>query len=71
MAMEQYPSLRLFLSDTTGQEIFMSRNNGLYLIIGALVVAVIGLGIYVYQEESKPDGVELRIGENGVAIEEN
>lgn len=49
----------------------MSRNNGLYLIIGALAVAVIGLGIYVYQEESKPDGVELRIGENGVSIEEN
>jgi hypothetical protein len=49
----------------------MSRNNGLYLIIGALVVAVIGLGIYVYQEESQPKGVELRIGENGVAIEEN
>ncbi|MGL3608874.1 hypothetical protein ACSV9I_20345 [Rhizobium sp. G187] len=49
----------------------MQRNNGLYLIIGALVVAVIGLGIYVYQEESKPDGVELRIGEGGVSIEEN
>ncbi|MGC4406758.1 MULTISPECIES: hypothetical protein [Rhizobium] len=49
----------------------MSRNNGLYLIIGALVVAVFGLGIYVYQEEQKPDGVELRIGESGVSIEEN
>lgn len=49
----------------------MIRNNGLYLIIGALIVAVIGLGIYVYQEESKPDGVELRIGEGGVSIEEN
>jgi hypothetical protein len=49
----------------------MSRNNGLYLIIGALIVAVIGLGIYVYQEESKPDGVELRIGENGVSVEQN
>lgn len=49
----------------------MSRNNGLYLIIGALVVAVIGLGIYVYQEEQKPDGVELRIGESGLSIEEN
>ncbi len=49
----------------------MSRNNGLYLIIGALVVAVIGLGIYVYQEERKPDGVELRIGENGVSVEQN
>ncbi|MDH4440109.1 MAG: hypothetical protein QE284_06965 [Rhizobium sp.] len=49
----------------------MNRNNGLYLIIGALVVAVIGLGIYVYQEESKPSGVELRIGEGGVSVEEN
>ncbi len=49
----------------------MSRNNGLYLVIGALIVAVIGLGIYVYQEESKPKGVELNIGEGGVSIEEN
>lgn len=69
--MEQYEGLRPFLSETIEQEIFMSRNNGLYLIIGALVVAVIGLGIYVYQEEQKPNGVELRIGENGVSIEEN
>lgn len=49
----------------------MKRNNGLYLIIGALTVAVIGLGIYVYQEESKPDGVEISIGEGGVSVEEN
>jgi len=49
----------------------MSRNNGLYMIIGALMVAVIGLGIYVYQEESQPNGVELKIGQNGVSIEEN
>jgi hypothetical protein len=69
--MEQYLSLRLFLSETIAQEIFMNRNNGLYLIIGALVVAVIGLGIYIYQEEQKPDGVELRIGENGVSVEQN
>lgn len=60
-----------YLPDNTRQENFMSRNNGLYLIIGALVVAVIGVGIYVYQEESKPKGVELRIGENGVSVEEN
>ena len=49
----------------------MQRNNGLYLIIGALGVAVIGLGIYVYQEESKPDGVEISIGQDGVSVEEN
>ena len=71
MVMEQSPLSRLSLSNRTRQEIFMSRNNGLYLIIGALVVAVIGLGTYVYQEEQKPDGVELTIGQNGVSIEEN
>ncbi len=47
------------------------RQNTLYLVIGALVVAVIALGIYVYDKESKPDGVELRIDESGVSIQEN
>ena len=47
------------------------RQNQLYLIIGALVVAVIALGIYVWREESKPDGVELRIDESGISIQEN
>ena len=45
------------------------RQNQLYLIIGALVVVVIALGIYVYREESKPDGVELRIDESGISLE--
>ncbi|MBO3759082.1 hypothetical protein [Ciceribacter sp. L1K22] len=49
----------------------MSRTNGLYLVIGALVVAVIGLGAYVYQEETEPKGVELSIGQNGISVEEN
>ncbi|MCM2395544.1 hypothetical protein NBH19_05505 [Rhizobium sp. S95] len=49
----------------------MNRNNGLYLIIGALAVVVIGLGYYVYQEETKPKGIELNIGRDGVSIEEN
>lgn len=47
------------------------RQNQLYLIIGALVVAVIALGIYVWNEESKPSGVELRIDESGISVEEN
>ena len=47
------------------------RQNQLYLIIGALIVVVIALGIYVWREESKPDGVELRIDESGISIEEN
>ena len=47
------------------------RQNQLYLIIGALLVAVVALGIYVYREESKPEGVELRIDDSGISIEQN
>ena len=47
------------------------RQNQLYLIIGALVVAVIVLGVYVLREESKPSGVELRIDETGVSVEQD
>ena len=46
------------------------KQNTLYLLIGALVVAVLALGIYVYREETRPKGVELRIDESGVALEE-
>lgn len=47
------------------------KQNHLYLVIGALVVAVIVLGAYVLREESKPSGVELRIDESGVSVEQN
>ncbi|PDT49892.1 hypothetical protein CO661_04395 [Sinorhizobium fredii] len=46
------------------------NRNGLYLIIAVLAVVAIGLGIYVYREESK-HGVEIRIGEEGISVEEN
>ncbi|CDN53475.1 Hypothetical protein RG1141_CH11170 [Neorhizobium galegae bv. officinalis bv. officinalis str. HAMBI 1141] len=48
----------------------MTRINNLYLIIGALLVAVVGLGFYVYREETKPRGVELSIGQNGIKVQE-
>ncbi|MFD1197528.1 hypothetical protein ACFQ3K_04205 [Brucella gallinifaecis] len=48
----------------------MNRNS-LYLIIGALIVIVAGFAIYTYQEETKPSGIELKIGEEGVSIQEN
>ncbi|UIK06846.1 hypothetical protein [Neorhizobium galegae] len=47
----------------------MTRTNNLYLIIGALLV-VVGLGFYVYREETKPKGVELSIGQNGIKVQE-
>ncbi|WP_200950865.1 hypothetical protein [Rhizobium sp. Root1220] len=49
----------------------MSRNNGLYFIIGVLVVIAAGLGAYVFHQESKPDGVEMSIGKDGISIQEN
>ena len=48
----------------------MSRNM-LYLLIGALVVLVIVLGTYIWRQESKPEGVELKIDDNGISIQKN
>ena len=47
------------------------NRNGLYLVIGALIVIVVGFAVYTYQEETKPSGIEMKIGENGVSIQEN
>ncbi|HTO30633.1 MAG TPA: hypothetical protein VL202_05590 [Pararhizobium sp.] len=47
------------------------NRNALYMIIGGLVVLVVVLGVYVYDKESKPNGVELKIGNNGISIQEN
>lgn len=47
------------------------NQNRLYVLLGALLVAVIVMGIYIWREESKPDGVELRIDQNGVSVQEN
>ncbi|MDX0543943.1 hypothetical protein GOC59_31170 [Sinorhizobium medicae] len=46
------------------------NRNGLYLVIAVLAVAVIGMGIYLYREESKP-GVEIKIGDDGISVQEN
>ena len=48
----------------------MARSNNLYLLIGALIVVVAGLSFYVYREETKPEGVSISIGENGVQVQE-
>jgi hypothetical protein len=49
----------------------MAKQNTLYLIIGALVVIVVGLGIYMWKEEQKKPGVEISIGKDGVKVEGN
>ena len=47
------------------------KQNTLYLLIGALVVVVIALGAYVYSEQTKPKGVELKIDDKGISIQQN
>ena len=64
-----------FYSDSSGLgnrslKIICVKQNNLYLLIGALVVVVIGLGFYVYREETQPKGVELRIDQSGISVQE-
>lgn len=47
------------------------RQNTLYLIIGALLVAVVGLGIYVWREQQRPDGVEIKVDDKGISVQGN
>jgi RsiW-degrading membrane proteinase PrsW (M82 family) len=47
------------------------KQNTLYLLVGALVVVVIALGAYVYHEQTKPKGVELKIDDKGISIQQN
>ena len=47
------------------------KQNQLYAVIAVLVVAVIALGIYVWREESKPSGVEIKLDQSGVSIQKN
>lgn len=39
------------------------------MIIGALVVVIAGFSYYAYQQEKQPDGVEIRVDEQGLSIE--
>jgi len=47
----------------------MNRSNVLYLVVGALVVAVAVLGYQLYKERKQPEGVQIQIGPGGVSIE--
>jgi predicted negative regulator of RcsB-dependent stress response len=47
----------------------MSRNNIIYLVVGALVVVVAILGYQLYQDRKQPEGVRVDLGPNGMSIE--
>ena len=46
------------------------NRNGLYVVIAMLMAAIIGFGIYTYQQQARP-GIEVRIDEQGVSIDGN
>ncbi|MDP1867565.1 hypothetical protein [Bradyrhizobium sp.] len=48
----------------------MSGNRNLmFLIIGALIVAVGVLGYSLYEAKKKPDGVQINVGPGGLKIQ--
>lgn len=48
----------------------MSRN-GLYALVAILLVAIVGFGIYSYQQQQARPGIEVRIDDQGVSIDGN
>lgn len=46
----------------------MRNSNGLYVIIGALLVIVIGGAIWFYQEQNKT-GIDIQVGGEGISVE--
>ena len=47
----------------------MTRNNILFLVVGALVIVVAVLGYQLYQDRKQPEGMRIDLGPNGVSIE--
>lgn len=46
------------------------NRNGLYLVIAILLVAVVGFGVYTYQQQTRP-GVEVKVDDKGISINGN
>ncbi len=47
----------------------LQNRNILYLLLGAMAVAVAVLGYNLYQEKKKPEGVQINVGPGGISIE--
>lgn len=45
----------------------MSRN-GLYILVGVLLAAVIGFGVYAYQQQQRP-ALEITVDGSGISVE--
>jgi hypothetical protein len=45
------------------------NRNMLYVIIGALLLAVAVLGFNLYQAKKQPEGLQINVGPDGVRIQ--
>ena len=46
-----------------------ANRNVLFLMIGALIVAVGVLGYSLYQDRKQPEGLQINVGPNGLKIQ--
>jgi hypothetical protein len=53
----------------TGGISMLGNRNGLFLIIGALIVAVGVLSYNLYQDRKQPEGLQINVGPNGLKIQ--
>jgi hypothetical protein len=47
----------------------VTRSNILYLIIGALMIAVAVMGYQLYQDRHQPEGLHINVGPGGLSIQ--
>jgi hypothetical protein len=47
----------------------VTRDNILYLVIGALVIVTAVLSYLLYQDRKQPEGMRIDLGPNGLSIE--
>jgi len=57
------------LRDECEGESAVTRSNVLYLVIGAMAVAVAVLGYQVYKDRHQPQGVHIDVGPGGLSIQ--
>jgi len=63
-----FPLPPRYLRDGGLERMPISRN-WLFLLIGALIVAVAALGFKVYQDHREPKGVQLNFGPSGISVQ--
>ncbi len=49
----------------------MNNKNGLYLLLGVLLAIILSMTYYIYLEQTKPAGIELKLNENGLSVQQN